>query len=62
MVGKKEGNIHPANISLVPRSVQINKTRRRMHQKLHCRVSNDIRPIVCTRYCGGTKNKVIVFD
>lgn len=25
MDGKKEGNIHPANISLVPRSVLMNK-------------------------------------
>lgn len=40
-----EGNIHPANISLVPRAVQLNKTQlqRETHQKLHCRVRRNIK-------------------
>lgn len=62
MGGKKVENIHPANISLVPWSVQTNKTQlKRGKQTKNCIAERHDIHTLCIRCCGGTKEKVIFF-
>lgn len=60
MDGRKEGNILLANISLAPSSVRIEQEGN--GPTVHCRVRRDIKHIIGTRFCSGTKEKVTVFD